>query len=338
LLALPACLPTQPAHLQEALRAEPACACTGAAGVTLGFVDDLRRRMTSSDPTLSPELIIRVLATLGDTVPKDFIEILPDFGDDVESELISILNDDLSWECDPYDERYWLPLHAIMGLGLFATERAGIALADALQIMARNDSELADWFGGFWPALLRNKPDSALRVFERLLDDRQSDDYCRIVSAEVLTAAAQRRGSGALSEMLTIVAKFVADTTETLEFRQLMASMLLNFPRPEHRAVLESCAGLESSIGIMYGLDEVEYAFNKAKDDPDWNRFDDPWQFYSDEAIERRRQTQLEQLQDLSEFKNEFAESFVRESPKIGRNDPCPCGSGRKYKKCCMGS
>ncbi|MDP2643550.1 MAG: anaerobic sulfatase maturase [Desulfobacterales bacterium] len=23
--------------------------------------------------------------------------------------------------------------------------------------------------------------------------------------------------------------------------------------------------------------------------------------------------------------------------PKIGRNDPCPCGSGRKYKKCCLG-
>lgn len=24
-----------------------------------------------------------------------------------------------------------------------------------------------------------------------------------------------------------------------------------------------------------------------------------------------------------------------REEPKIGRNDPCPCGSGKKYKKCC---
>jgi len=24
-----------------------------------------------------------------------------------------------------------------------------------------------------------------------------------------------------------------------------------------------------------------------------------------------------------------------REAPKVGRNDPCPCGSGRKYKKCC---
>ncbi|MCP4676284.1 MAG: hypothetical protein GY854_12390 [Deltaproteobacteria bacterium] len=24
-----------------------------------------------------------------------------------------------------------------------------------------------------------------------------------------------------------------------------------------------------------------------------------------------------------------------RDQPKVGRNDPCPCGSGRKYKKCC---
>jgi preprotein translocase subunit SecA len=23
------------------------------------------------------------------------------------------------------------------------------------------------------------------------------------------------------------------------------------------------------------------------------------------------------------------------ETPKVGRNEPCPCGSGRKYKKCC---
>ena len=26
---------------------------------------------------------------------------------------------------------------------------------------------------------------------------------------------------------------------------------------------------------------------------------------------------------------------FRRESPKVGRNDPCPCGSGKKYKNCC---
>ena len=29
-------------------------------------------------------------------------------------------------------------------------------------------------------------------------------------------------------------------------------------------------------------------------------------------------------------------ETFRREMPKVGRNDPCPCGSGKKYKNCCM--
>jgi len=29
-------------------------------------------------------------------------------------------------------------------------------------------------------------------------------------------------------------------------------------------------------------------------------------------------------------------EPYVRELPKVGRNDACPCGSGKKFKKCCM--
>jgi SEC-C motif-containing protein len=29
------------------------------------------------------------------------------------------------------------------------------------------------------------------------------------------------------------------------------------------------------------------------------------------------------------------AKPMVREGRKVGRNEPCPCGSGKKYKKCC---
>ena len=32
----------------------------------------------------------------------------------------------------------------------------------------------------------------------------------------------------------------------------------------------------------------------------------------------------------------EYRQSCQAVSHKIGRNDPCPCGSGKKYKKCCM--
>ena len=33
--------------------------------------------------------------------------------------------------------------------------------------------------------------------------------------------------------------------------------------------------------------------------------------------------------------KNYKDSKIVRNENKIGRNDPCPCGSGKKYKKCC---
>lgn len=33
---------------------------------------------------------------------------------------------------------------------------------------------------------------------------------------------------------------------------------------------------------------------------------------------------------------NDGEKPFVRSGKKIGRNDPCPCGSGKKYKHCCM--
>ncbi len=46
----------------------------------------------------------------------------------------------------------------------------------------------------------------------------------------------------------------------------------------------------------------------------------------------------IERLKRLSvEYAKSRIESYQRQNhKKIGRNDPCPCGSGRKYKKCCM--
>ena len=34
-------------------------------------------------------------------------------------------------------------------------------------------------------------------------------------------------------------------------------------------------------------------------------------------------------------YKEQKESTTVRKEKKVGRNDPCPCGSGKKYKKCC---
>ncbi len=39
-------------------------------------------------------------------------------------------------------------------------------------------------------------------------------------------------------------------------------------------------------------------------------------------------------IQRLMAYQNH--KPSVRENKKIGRNDPCPCGSGKKFKNCCM--
>jgi preprotein translocase subunit SecA len=50
--------------------------------------------------------------------------------------------------------------------------------------------------------------------------------------------------------------------------------------------------------------------------------------------IERRQQQQQKELQFQAGPAQAEAPKPVRAAAKIGRNDPCPCGSGKKYKKC----
>ena len=47
-----------------------------------------------------------------------------------------------------------------------------------------------------------------------------------------------------------------------------------------------------------------------------------------------RRQRKQEMVMGPAEEAAEPRRPVIR-GPKIGRNEPCPCGSGKKYKKCC---
>lgn len=61
------------------------------------------------------------------------------------------------------------------------------------------------------------------------------------------------------------------------------------------------------------------------------------------EFIARTREAGTEQLhRERSRFLKQdgrwfFIDGAAPARPRVGRNDPCPCGSGKKYKKCCGG-
>ena len=52
-------------------------------------------------------------------------------------------------------------------------------------------------------------------------------------------------------------------------------------------------------------------------------------------AFLARRHSQLRRLYRRASSATPAADSVRPTSPKTGRNDPCPCGSGKKYKRCC---
>ncbi len=54
-----------------------------------------------------------------------------------------------------------------------------------------------------------------------------------------------------------------------------------------------------------------------------------------EEAFQRKKRRELEQARMAGSGDLQPVQQVVRGSAKIGRNDPCPCGSGKKYKKCC---
>jgi preprotein translocase subunit SecA len=56
------------------------------------------------------------------------------------------------------------------------------------------------------------------------------------------------------------------------------------------------------------------------------------------EAVEEQRRREAEvamEFQHESASTPEAAVAQQSQGPKVGRNEPCPCGSGKKYKQCC---
>ena len=74
-------------------------------------------------------------------------------------------------------------------------------------------------------------------------------------------------------------------------------------------------------VNLMFDKEKLYKNMVDAKADwlyelPQWNNIFTP---------ERKREL----------YKEQKNSGTVRKEKKVGRNDPCPCGSGKKYKKCC---
>jgi SEC-C motif/Protein of unknown function (DUF1186) len=290
---------------------------------------------------LSPAALIDLMAGDEDRVPRSVIEECASRRDEMTAML-----EELAARPWPEEEAlgdWWLNLHAVMILGLIASERAGRLLVRLMRRMSEaEDINLQDWLAGDWAALFANKPDAVLPVLRELCADRALDWYIRANALDPVLAAAERRGPEALDEALAWVADKAADEAEDWDMRLSSGNILLDFPRLQHRPLLEDLAARQTGFYAHFGRDDIERAFEVQADTPSWKLRDVPWKFYEPERIAARQErwahedAESEDATDDALFADTPALPHVRVEPKVGRNDPCPCGSGKKYKKCCL--
>ncbi|MGQ0752307.1 MAG: SEC-C metal-binding domain-containing protein [Betaproteobacteria bacterium] len=291
--------------------------------------------------------LLGLLVADEDRAPRALIDECARRGEAMVEALYGVVDEGRAWKEDGEPGDWWLMLHAGMILGRITSESGGLQLVKLMRRMAaEEDDNLQDWFAGDWPALFANKPPRVVDAARELADDRALDWYIRCQAVEVVVGGALREGADALEQALDWVAERVADESEDRDMRASAASTLLDFCRERYRALLNSLADEEMRLAAKEGPfgiprftpEEVEGAFAKGRDEPAWQRRSEPWRFYSPEAIAQRQERWAkEDAEDSDEDESDDVPApYVREAPRIGRNEPCPCGSGKKYKKCCL--
>ena len=296
----------------------------------------------------APDLI-RLLTRDEDRVPRNVIDECARRDGTFVELLRDVLAQGRGWEIEREDGEWWLLLHAVMILGLMPSDSAGLLLTQYMRrIDEEGNDELQDWLSGKWPALFRNKPASTLPAMRTLCEDQELDWYIRSDAVEAVIAFAHAEGGQSLDTALDWAAGIAANESEDWDMRMITGNTLLDFAPARHRALLENLAGQQSGLSAVFSEDCVTKAYASDGREIPWERFTDPWAFYTPEAIAARQQRWLKEDEE-DEYQNTpapyvpgpWAEApevvtFMREGPKIGRNDPCPCGSGKKFKKCCI--
>ncbi len=315
--------------------------------------------MTTDYGLLSADQLLAELEQAGRPPDLDLVRTCLERREELTPFLLDMLAGgvDESWDAD--DPRWYREVHA--GLLLIAF-REPAALPIFAEIYRDEEREnLIEWFGMELPAYGPALTPMAIE----LLDDPSAHTYARISSTELLATVAlhhpgeRERILEALRAYLLPLAEDGTLITEPDARRPAflwswaavaLASLRDTVSQPQVIALYEQGLMDESIIGDLstylacfepdarpplaasYSLDILETyerLHHRAAEEAKWQA----------EAEQRERTWQPTSVpavpQTTGYDQPAQPQTYVRSQPKVGRNDPCPCGSGRKYKRCC---
>lgn len=242
-------------------------------------------------------------------------------------ELITMLTDETLHNADLGSNEVWAPLHAWRVLGqLQAVEAIPALLGQLFRIDENGD----DWMSDELPEVFAFIGPSAIPGLTQYLADSKCSLFARICAANSLALIGEDYPENCEDCISALEGQLKQYFFNDFTLNGFIVSYLLDLEAVEtlptiRKAFRDECVDLT----VAGDCEDVEIVFG-VRDErstprpPLWPLWDDDDDYDDDEFP----------LFDILSAPEKLTPRTVEH--KIGRNDPCPCGSGKKYKKCCM--
>lgn len=276
---------------------------------------------------LGDEELLNLLYFEGDLLPREAVDECIRRGSSMVGPLAEIVSDHYCWIADlPV---WWSVVHASNILGSIGGEKVIIPLLKALRFAVAYN---CDWVTDSLPSIFGKIGIVAIDGLKYIALDKTSDWHTRSVAISSL-AAITIHNSHTEEDIFQLIYSIFKDKEEDRDLRAMIGCTLLDFPNNEYKDGLIAFGKEEKklreedeSYAPVFYDETVEERFYRAE--KRLELYTKEWlSFYNEDEILKR--------QDYWESEK-IAKKKRLESPKIGRNDQCACGSGKKYKKCCL--
>ena len=233
----------------------------------------------------------------------------------------------------------YAPVHAWRAL---AQLRAGEAIAPLLELLRRADDDMDDWINGDLPESLAQFGAAVLDPLTAHLADPANGEWSRVNAAATIGLVGKKHPELRMDSITRLVAQLgqFAEQSETLN--AFLISPLWDLRAVEAMPVIERAfASGRVDESVLGDLEDVQIEFG-LKTEREHPRKPNRLSERGDKLHAKWAADGISLPDEDGHFpedemdKPQHTQPYIA-PPKAGRNDPCPCGSGKKFKKCCGG-
>lgn len=247
------------------------------------------------------------------------------------------------------DKRYFAHNYAMFLLAQFREPRAYPLIAELYKIPEDIAFDFAnDIITGDLGRILASVCNGDTSLIKELIENEKVDEFVRSagISALCVLVAVQEKSREEIIGYFKELFDKKFERTPFYTWNVLVDRSTLLYPE-ELLEEIEKAYRDELIETFLMPFDMVEEALEKGKEqvilelqeNPEYSLIGDTISELENEALFKTKEESFPSPNPESSPKEEEEppqQPYVRETKKIGRNKPCPCGSGKKYKKCCL--